>query len=52
MTRITSANISPRVRARACSDLGNLPARIEMKMMLSTPSTISSIVSVIRLIHN
>src|SRR5687767_7698989 len=41
----------PIVRALACCAAGSLPARIEMKMMLSTPSTISSTVNVIRLIQ-
>ncbi len=40
-TRMSIASVRPRLRARACCSLGSLEARIEMKMTLSTPSTIS-----------
>ena len=46
MTRITIARVRPRLRARACCSFGSFDARIEMKMTLSTPSTISSTKSV------
>ena len=45
-TRPTSAMASPSVRARACSLAGSFDDRIEMKTMLSTPSTISRAVKV------
>ena len=38
-------------RACACCDSGSFPDRMEMKMMLSTPSTISRNVSVARAIQ-
>src|SRR5215213_8936555 len=44
--RINIASNNPVVRARCRWLVGNLSARIEMKMMLSTPSTISSTVRV------
>ena len=44
--RVTIAPANPRVRARALCSLGSRPDRIEMKMMLSIPRTISSAVSV------
>ena len=40
-TRMTIASVRPRLRALACCSFGSLLARIEMKMTLSTPSTIS-----------
>src|SRR4029450_3932789 len=49
--RVTRANINPVCRALACCSGGNLPARIEMKMTLSMPRTISRTVRVKRLIH-
>src|SRR6266705_6626972 len=49
--RVTIAPANPTRRARACCAAGSLPARIEMKMMLSMPSTISSTVSVSRPSH-
>ncbi|CAM5610321.1 hypothetical protein RLIN73S_01789 [Rhodanobacter lindaniclasticus] len=50
-SRDTAASMMPRRRAlsRCCG--GSLPARIEMKMMLSMPSTSSSAVSVARAIQ-
>jgi len=44
--RIPIAAMSPIRRARPCCDPGSLLDRIEMKMTLSTPSTISRNVSV------
>ena len=44
--RVTMASVRPTVRARGCSPAGSFPDRIEMKMMLSMPRTISSTVSV------
>src|SRR2546428_5019547 len=49
--RVSMASARPTVRARGCSPAGSLPARIEMKMMLSMPRTISSTVSVRRAIQ-
>src|SRR5512145_504520 len=50
-TRVSIAASSPRRRARACWFAGSLPDRIEMKMTLSTPRTISRKVSVARAIQ-
>ena len=41
MTRKTSASRSPICRARVAAGSGSFPTMIEMKMMLSMPSTIS-----------
>src|SRR6266446_4128614 len=49
--RVSMAPARPTRRARPCSCLGSLPARMEMKMMLSMPSTISSTVNVRRPSH-
>jgi hypothetical protein len=49
--RVTSAKARPMVRARACWARGSLPARIEMKMTLSIPRTISRKLNVTRLTH-
>src|SRR5215207_8004315 len=49
--RVISARESPSLRAFGCCSRGNLPARIEMKITLSIPSTISRAVSVKREIH-
>ena len=49
--RVNMARVRPRVRAFACLFRGNFPARMEMKMILSKPRTISNAVSVIRAIH-
>jgi hypothetical protein len=40
-SRMNSASVRPSERALGCSLLGSLPAKIEMKMMLSMPRTIS-----------
>lgn len=40
-TRIGMPSVSPRLRAFAYCSSGNLLARMDMKMTLSTPSTIS-----------
>ncbi len=45
------ASDRPTFRARSRSSGGSFPARIEMKTMLSMPSTISSTVSVRRAIQ-
>src|SRR5687768_11589050 len=45
-TRVTMAPSSPSRLAFACCSSGSFPERIEMKMMLSTPRTISRKVSV------
>jgi hypothetical protein len=50
-TRKISARVKPILRARPCWSWGSLPATIEIKMMLSMPSTISIKVSVRRLIQ-
>ena len=50
-TRVMSASARPMLRALPCWSAGSLPERIEMKMMLSTPRTISRTVSVTRLSH-
>ena len=47
--RVMSASMSPVCRAFACCSCGSLPARIEMKTMLSMPRMISSTVSVSKL---
>ncbi len=44
--RVTIAPSRPMRRARGCWSAGSFPDRIEMKMMLSTPRTISRNVSV------
>ncbi len=44
--RMNIAASRPMVRARPCCSLGSFPASTEMKMMLSTPRTTSSAVSV------
>ena len=49
--RVTMARPSPRIRALSRFSWGSLPTRMEMKMMLSMPSTISSAVSVRSAIH-
>src|SRR5882672_6768639 len=49
--RVTIAPARPTRRARPCCCCGSLPARIEMKMMLSMPRTISSTVNVSRPSH-
>jgi len=49
--RVTIANASPSVRARWRYASGRRPTSIEMKMMLSTPRTTSSAVSVTSAIH-
>ncbi|MDN5760230.1 MAG: hypothetical protein L0H59_17190, partial [Tomitella sp.] len=49
--RVIAASMMPRRRALSRRSGGNLPARIEMKMMLSMPSTSSSAVSVARAIQ-
>src|SRR5262245_64738090 len=49
--RMIIASDRPTFRARARSCCGSLPARIEMKTMLSIPRTISRTVSVPRAIH-
>ncbi len=46
--RMPIASPSPIDRPFACCSGGSLPVRIEMKMMLSMPRTISSVVSVAR----
>jgi len=48
---VTMASVRPVLRARRCSPAGSFPARIEMKMMLSMPRTISSTVRVRRAIQ-
>jgi hypothetical protein len=48
MTRITIASVRPRLRAFACCSLGSFDARIEMKITLSTPRTISRTNSVMK----
>src|SRR5215210_7286789 len=50
-TRMTSAIPSPRRRASCCLSSGSLSTRIEMKMMLSIPSTISRANNVRKAIH-
>jgi hypothetical protein len=50
-TRVSIAPSSPIFRARFCWSGGSFPERIEMKMMLSTPRTISRKVSVARAIQ-
>src|SRR5690348_1267326 len=50
-SRDTAASMMPRRRALSRRSGGSLPARIEMKMMLSMPSTSSSAVSVARAIQ-
>ena len=47
--RSTSAPERPMKRARGCCAIGSFCEAIEMKMTLSTPSTISRIVSVRKL---
>ena len=49
--RVSMAPASPTVRARGRCAFGRRPDRIEMKMMLSMPSTISSAVRVASAIH-
>jgi hypothetical protein len=49
--RVPIASSKPRRRADACLACGNRPDRMEMKMMLSTPRTISRKVSVARAIR-
>ena len=49
--RVPIASSRPSRRARLRCAAGRRPTRIEMKMMLSTPSTISSAVSVARAIQ-
>ena len=49
--RVTNAPPSPSERARGCSVAGSFPARMEMKMTLSMPRTISSTVRVRSAIH-
>ena len=49
--RVTMASPSPRTRALFRFARGSLPTRIEMKMMLSMPSTISSAVRVMSAIQ-
>jgi hypothetical protein len=49
--RVIIASASPVFRAFACWCSGSFPERIEMKTMLSIPSTISSAVSVANAIH-
>jgi hypothetical protein len=44
--RVTAASNMPTLRARPRCSGGSLPARMEMKMMLSMPSTSSSAVRV------
>ena len=44
--RVTSANVNPNLRALSRCESGNLPDKIEMKITLSMPKTISSNVSV------
>ena len=44
--RMNMARPSPTLRALPCCSVGSLPARMEMKMTLSMPRTISSTVSV------
>ena len=48
ITRVTSASVRPSLRALSCCSGGSLPARIEIKITLSIPSTISNAVSVSR----
>src|SRR5690349_9440580 len=48
---VNTASEIPVVRARFCWSCGNLPARIEIKMMLSTPNTSSSTINVINAIQ-
>ena len=45
-TRISIARVRPRLRALACCSFGSFDARIEMKITLSTPRTISRTKSV------
>ena len=49
--RITIASASPMIRARARCSGGRRLTRMEMKMMLSTPRTISSAVRLKSAIH-
>ncbi len=49
--RMIIARPRPAVRAVPCFSRGSLPARMEMKMTLSMPRTISSTVRVSRAIH-
>ena len=49
--RVSIAKPSPRNRARGLSATGSLSTRMEMKTMLSMPSTISITVSVSRAIQ-
>ena len=50
-TRKTIANPKPMFLALFCWSFGSLSDNIEMKMMLSTPKTISKKVRVNKLIH-
>ena len=50
-SRSSSAIMMPMRRARACCSFGNLLVRIEMKIRLSMPSTISMTISVISAIQ-
>ena len=50
-TRVIMAPSRPMRRARGCCSGGSFPDRMEMKMMLSTPRTISRKVSVARAIQ-
>ena len=49
--RVIMATANPTVRALDCSSGGSFPAKMEMKMMLSIPRTISRAVSVSRAIQ-
>ena len=51
MIRVISASPNPHWRALRCWAAGSFPLRIEMKMMLSMPRTISSTVNVNKLIQ-
>jgi hypothetical protein len=50
-TRMIIAIARPMVRAFFCCSIGSLPDRMEMKMTLSMPRTISRTVNVNRAIH-
>ena len=49
--RVSIAKARPTTRARGCCATGSLAARMEMKMMLSMPSTSSSSVRVAKATH-
>ena len=51
MIRIISASDNPTILALRCFSTGNLPATMEIKIILSTPNTISRKVNVNKLIQ-